>query len=86
MFVCAHCGEVSAAGSFRRAANTKAWAIGKQMGNGFHIRRIVWGLLMANAEKRIDEEIRAAVVMIEGTHKKRSNPLRDLPQPEEPPL
>ena len=28
--------------------------------NGFHVRRIVWGLLMAREERRDDEEIRAA--------------------------
>jgi hypothetical protein len=47
-----------------QAANARAWAIGQQQGNGFHVRQIVWGLLMAQAEKREGEEIRAAVLMI----------------------
>lgn len=47
-----------------RAANARAWAIGQQQRNGFHVRRIVWGLVMAQAEKREGEEIRAALLMI----------------------
>lgn len=53
------------------AANATAWALGKQQGNGFYVRRVVWGLLLASEERRPDEEIRAAVIMLEPTHKKR---------------
>jgi hypothetical protein len=48
----------------KHAANSSAWAIGRQQRNGFHVRRVVWGLLMARAEKRESEEIRAAVIMV----------------------
>jgi hypothetical protein len=78
MFVCSHCGEVSSTGGLKRAANAKAWALGNQMANGFHIRRVVWGLLMANMEKRIDEEIRQVLLIVEPTHKRRSHPAPEL--------
>ena len=79
MFVCSHCDEISSTGGLKRAANAKAWALGNQMANGFHIRRIVWGLMMANAEKRIDEEIRAVLLVVEPVLKRRSNPMRHIP-------
>lgn len=75
MFVCSHCGEITTTLSMKRAANAKAWAIGQQRRNGFHVRRVVWGLLMAQAEKRMDEEIRACVLLVESEHRKRNNPL-----------
>ena len=40
----------------KHAANSTAWAIGEQRRNGFHVRRIVWGLLLAQYEKREGEE------------------------------
>lgn len=73
MFVCQHCGEVSTTLAFKRAANAKAWAIGRMQANGFNVRRIVWGLLMAQAEKRMDEEIRACVLLVESERKRRGN-------------
>jgi hypothetical protein len=73
MFICSHCGEISSVGGYKRAANAKAWALGHQQANGFHIRKVVWGLLMANMEKRIDEEIRAVLLLIEPQHKRRSS-------------
>jgi len=59
-------------GKYKRTANADAWAIGEQRSNGFHVRRVVWGLLMAQAEMRLGEEIRRAVIMVERDHKKRS--------------
>jgi hypothetical protein len=56
------------------AGNSSAWAIGQQRRNGFHVRRVVWGLLMAWEEKRADEEIRAASILVERQFKRR----RDL--------
>ena len=55
----------------KHAANHKAWAIGSQQPNGFHVRRVVWGLLMAWSERRPDEEIRAATIMVESVWKRR---------------
>jgi hypothetical protein len=83
MFVCQHCGQISSSITHKRAANHKAWAIGAQQSNGFHVRKIVWGLLMAQAEMRVDEEIRAALLMVENVHKPRRNLLRDLPERED---
>lgn len=54
----------------RRAANAKAWALGKQQGNGFQVRRVVWGLTMASMEKRPGEEIRSAVILVGGKRKR----------------
>ncbi len=48
----------------KHAANAKAWAIGNQQSNGFQVRKVVWGLLMARAERREGEQIRRAVIMV----------------------
>lgn len=80
MFICAHCGEVTTTNVWKRPSNASAWAIGEQRSNGFHIRRVVWGMLMAQAEKRMDEEIRKITIMVEAQHKYRQNLLRDLPE------
>lgn len=47
------------------AGNSSAWALGRQTRNGFHVRRVVWGLLLAQHERREDEEVRAATIMVE---------------------
>jgi hypothetical protein len=58
------------------AANCGAWAIGEQTKrHGFYVRRVVWGLLMAVAECREGEQIRAAIILVERHHNKR----RSLP-------
>jgi hypothetical protein len=45
--------------------NGECWAIGTVLANGrFHVRRIVWGQLMAKAEKRAGEKIRKAAIYI----------------------
>jgi hypothetical protein len=46
------------------AANSKAWALGRQQRNGFRVRKVVWGLLMAKAELREGKEIRAATILV----------------------
>ena len=59
----------------RPAANCNAWAIGTQRERGgFQVRRIVWGLLMATAERREGEQIRAAILLVERQHKRRTLP------------
>lgn len=50
--------------TFVRARNCRAWAIGKPTSNGFDVRRVVWGRLLARAEKRPDEQIRVAVILV----------------------
>lgn len=64
---------------WKHAANGTSWAIGRKQRNGFHVRKVVWGLLMANAECRDDEEIRAASIMVEAHFKRRSKPKLPLP-------
>ena len=56
------------------AANSSSWAIGHQQPNGFQVRRVVWGLMLAFEELRDGEEIRAARIQIERKHRKRSKP------------
>jgi hypothetical protein len=60
--------------NMKYASNGSAWALGQQRRNGFHVRRVVWGLLLAWEEKRDDEEIRCAHIMVERQFKRR----RDL--------
>lgn len=48
------------------AANSQCWALGRQQRNGFHVRKIVWGRLMARMEKREGEEIRRASIFVKG--------------------
>jgi hypothetical protein len=57
----------------KHPANCSAWAIGTQRRNGFHVRRVVWGLLMAQCERRDGEQIRAAMITVEAQHKRRRN-------------
>lgn len=56
------------------AANTTAWAIGKPQRNGFHVRRVVWGMTLAKEERRPDEQIRLAKIMVEKEWKSRRLP------------
>ncbi len=51
--------------SFCIATNSQAWAIGSRAASGqFRIRRVVWGRLLANAERQPGEEVRRANVLI----------------------
>ena len=51
-------------GHLARAANCRAWAIGVQKRNGFHVRKVVWGRLLARWEKREGETVRGAVIFL----------------------
>jgi hypothetical protein len=54
-----------AAATSVRASNAECWALGTVLKNGqFKVRRIVWGRLMARAEKRPGERIRRATIYI----------------------
>jgi hypothetical protein len=46
----------------------KAWAIGREKveGGQFHIRRVVWGRLMAREERRKGESLRRVRILIVG--------------------
>lgn len=48
----------------KRAANGQAYAIGHPSRNGFRVRRVVWGKLMASYELRAGEEIRRAIISV----------------------
>ncbi len=63
--------------TMKRAANSSAWAIGEERHHGFHVRRVVWGYLLASAEKREGEEIRAATIMVERRFRKRRKTLAE---------
>lgn len=45
--------------------NSKAYAVGKLRPGGFHIRKVVWGRLMAMYERRLGEQIRRAIVLVD---------------------
>jgi hypothetical protein len=50
---------------YRRAGNHGCWALCTKQGNGrWHVRRIVWGMTMARAEKRPGETIRRAAILL----------------------
>jgi len=50
---------------YRRAGNHGCWALCTKQGNGrWHVRRIVWGIVMARAEKRPGETIRRAAILL----------------------
>lgn len=48
----------------RHAVNHAAWAIGKQGTIRFHVRRIVWGHILAREEKRDGEQIRRVTIIV----------------------
>lgn len=48
-----------------KAANWQAWAIGEKDRRGrFKVRRVVWGRVMARAEKRPGETIRKCAIFV----------------------
>lgn len=51
---------------FRQAQNAKAYVIGRQKSNGFHVIKVVWGLTLAREERRnyLDAEIRNATILV----------------------
>ena len=51
--------------AMKQSRNGRAYALGRQERNGFHVRRIVWGRLAATYERRLGEEIRRAIVLVE---------------------
>lgn len=67
----------------KHAANAKAWALGCGQRNGFHVRKVVWGLTMARAERRFGESIRAATITV-GPARKGEQPPK--PRPRKPEL
>ena len=56
------------------AINAGAWAVGQLEHGRFRVRRVVWGLLMATAEKRDNEEVRACTILVEQNHRRRKLP------------
>jgi hypothetical protein len=49
----------------RHARNARAYALGTEGRNGFSIRKVVWGRLLATHERRIGEKIMRAIIWIE---------------------
>jgi hypothetical protein len=54
-----------------RARNAEAYALGRQERGGFHVRRVVWGRLMARMERREGEKIRRALILVESDRGRR---------------
>lgn len=54
-----------------RIFNRDCWAIGSKKPGGFSVRRVVWGRVLARAEKRPGEEIWAVVLMFKGEEPER---------------
>lgn len=48
----------------KAAANPDAWGIGEVRHGRFFVRRIVWGVVMARAERRDGETIRRVILMV----------------------
>jgi hypothetical protein len=61
--------------AMKHAANYQAWAIGRQQRNGFHVRRIVWGRVMAEAERRAGERVMPAIIMLKEPPPRKARPL-----------
>lgn len=49
---------------YEDALNWRAWAIGTMIKKRMRVRRVVWGRLLARAERRDGEVIRPAAVMV----------------------
>jgi hypothetical protein len=51
-------------GSPMKITNSSAYAIGQIRRGSFHVRRVVWGRLLARAEKRSDEMIKRVTIAL----------------------
>ena len=49
---------------YKRPINSAAWALCSKHGKRWHVRRIVWGQLMARMEKRPGETIKRAAIWL----------------------
>jgi hypothetical protein len=59
----------------KHAANSACYALGHRAGNGFVVRRVVWGMAMASMEVRDGEQIRRAIVLVDsGPRRVTTNP------------
>jgi hypothetical protein len=50
--------------AYKRPINTACWALCRKQGKRWHVRRIVWGRLMAREEKRDGEVIKRAAILL----------------------
>jgi hypothetical protein len=46
------------------ATNEDVWLLGYRDRGGFHVRKVVWGNMLARAERREGEEIRRGKVLV----------------------
>ena len=66
----------------KRPSNATCWAIGTQTRNGFKVRRVVWGLVLAQYEQRKGEQVRACLLSVEQKYKRRQDVTKqDVTQP-----
>jgi hypothetical protein len=49
---------------YKRPINTACWALCDKRNNRWHVRRIVWGRLLAREEKRPGEVIKRAAILL----------------------
>lgn len=57
--------------------NYRAYAVGKYEKNGFRVRRVVWGRILAQAERRDDEEIRSVIISLEPHRRELRHPVKN---------
>jgi len=50
--------------AYKRPVNFAAWALCSRQGKRWHVRRVVWGMTMARAEKRPGETIKRAAILL----------------------
>lgn len=50
--------------AYKRPVNFECWALCSRQGKRWRVRRIVWGRVLARAEKRDGETIRRAAILL----------------------
>ena len=48
----------------KRPINAACWVLCSKQGQRWHVRRVVWGRLLARAEKRPGEVIKRAMILL----------------------
>jgi hypothetical protein len=49
---------------YQQARNPDAWAVGQWRKGRFAVRRVLWGRMVARAERRPNERIERALILI----------------------
>jgi hypothetical protein len=62
-----------------RIINDSAWAVGEAKPTGFHVRKVVWGRLMAQYERRegeVYQRVRISPYAVPGDRPNREEPIK----------